>query len=291
MAQTSLVPCGLTDPVTGKLTSQCQFCHLIELIQRVINFIVVQLAAPVATLLFAWAGIRLVTQAGNEEARKQAKQLLKDVLIGFLWVLLAWSAVIAVLNILVKTSDMPTGAENRWFKIQCFDYPVPNMDFTTFQGGGLSNIPVTSQDCPGCVVLSSNVPTNGNACKGESSGGKCQVNPAIASNVELMFSNAKTAGLDIKASELWPPVADHSDPCHRYGTCLDVSLPDKSATNIKSAQKVANDSSMRMQWEIPKSATSDTRLAELKSQGVTDVIVVAGIKTEHGSVYVKGYKN
>ncbi len=279
-----LVPCGRSD----SLSDQCQFCHLIELIQRVINFIIVFLAAPIATLLIAFAGIKLVTQADNESSRTEAKQLLKDILVGFLWILLAWSAVIAVLNILVK--DKPQGAESNWFKIKCFDnYKPAEFDFRTAQGGGLSNVPVRPQDCTNCVALPSGIPTNGNACQGQGGGASCQISQNIIPNLSAMWGDSRASEIGLRASELWPPVVTHSDPCHRAGTCIDASLTVKTAENIKIAQEIARNSGMRAQYEV---ATNE-RLNELRNQGITDIIVVNRTPpiSEHFSVYKQGYKN
>jgi hypothetical protein len=87
------------------------------LIQNVINFIILDLAAPVATLLIAWAGIKLMINAESEDERKKAKQLLKDILVGFLWILFAWFVVILIMDTLV--SDSIKGPGSSWFKIQC----------------------------------------------------------------------------------------------------------------------------------------------------------------------------
>ncbi|MDO8492508.1 MAG: pilin [bacterium] len=109
-AQNPLVPCGIT--------FQCQLCDLVVLVQNVINFIILYLAAPVATLLIAWAGIKLIVNAENEGERTKAKQLLKDILVGFLWVLCAWFVVILIVGTLVKDAGVAS-KDSPWFKIEC----------------------------------------------------------------------------------------------------------------------------------------------------------------------------
>lgn len=93
------VPCG-NDLTQG----ECNFCHLIELIRRVFRFLI-YLAAPVVTVLIAWAGIRLMVNADNEGEREKAKTLLKDALIGFLIMILAGFFVSLILGLLVKTEQ------------------------------------------------------------------------------------------------------------------------------------------------------------------------------------------
>jgi len=136
LAQQPLVPCGLE----ANLADQCQLCHLVELVQRVINFIIVYLAAPFATLLIAWAGINLMVFADNEGKRKEAKQLLKDILVGFLFILLAWTIVIVIMNMLVNDTIKTPGSS--WFEIKCAPgYGAPNLGLDQFQGGDISSIP------------------------------------------------------------------------------------------------------------------------------------------------------
>lgn len=98
-----LVRCGLDLGSSGE-AGECNFCDLINLIRRVFMFIV-WVAAPVVTLLLAWAGLKLIIYGNNDTKRGEAKQLLKDALIGFLWVILAGSLVNLILVTLVAPRE------------------------------------------------------------------------------------------------------------------------------------------------------------------------------------------
>lgn len=96
-----LVPCGNTgQPV-------CNFYQLTKLVQNIINFLV-YMAAPVAAVAFAWAGVLYLTAAGDEKKIGQAHTIFTDVLIGLGIVLSAWLIVkLIVTGLGVKSSLTP----------------------------------------------------------------------------------------------------------------------------------------------------------------------------------------
>lgn len=78
-----LIPCGNSGQPS------CDFNMLIKLVQNIINFLV-YMAAPVAAVAFAWAGVLYLTAAGDEKRIGQAHTIFTDVLIGLGIVLSAW---------------------------------------------------------------------------------------------------------------------------------------------------------------------------------------------------------
>lgn len=86
-----LIPCGnvVTD---GSVSAgqECTFDDLILLAQNVINFLIFKIGAPIAAVMFAYAGFLWVTNAGNEGQITQAKGLFWAVFIGFVVMLAAW---------------------------------------------------------------------------------------------------------------------------------------------------------------------------------------------------------
>lgn len=96
-----LVPCG------NKGQPACNFYMLIKLVQNIINFLV-YMAAPVAAVAFAWAGVLYLTAAGDEKKIGQAHTIFTDVLIGLGIVLSAWLIVkLIVTGLGVKSSLTP----------------------------------------------------------------------------------------------------------------------------------------------------------------------------------------
>jgi len=107
-----LVPCGGVDE------PMCQSCHVLELINIVVNWLIAILTT-VTALLIAYAGLRLVVSVGDVSAMTQAKTLISNCLIGFSIVLAGWLLIDLVLKSLVN--DQVYGV---WNVIQCVDQPV-----------------------------------------------------------------------------------------------------------------------------------------------------------------------
>jgi len=92
-----LVPCG------GETQPACDFNYFIQLIQNVIQFLMFTVAMPLAAVLFAWAGIMMLTAGGSEDKIKQAKEIFWWVFVGILIALSAWLVVNAITSALLKS--------------------------------------------------------------------------------------------------------------------------------------------------------------------------------------------
>lgn len=79
---------------------KCDFNDLMILINKVINFIIFSLALPIAAIMFAYAGFKLVTSGGDTGARQTAKTIFTNTLIGLVFVVAAWLIINTVLSIL-----------------------------------------------------------------------------------------------------------------------------------------------------------------------------------------------
>ena len=77
----------------------CGFIELFILIKKVTDFILFDLALPVAAIMFAYAGFMLVASAGASEKRTKAKGVFINVAIGLVVVAAAWLIVHTVLGI------------------------------------------------------------------------------------------------------------------------------------------------------------------------------------------------
>ncbi len=88
-----LVPCDL----------DCGFTDFIQLIQNIINFLMFDVAAPLAAIVFAWAGITMFTAGGSPDKIKQANETFKWVLVGIIITLSAWLIVSAIMGALLGT--------------------------------------------------------------------------------------------------------------------------------------------------------------------------------------------
>jgi len=106
-----LVPCG------GKGQEQCQTCHVVMLMDNVIDWLITILSI-IAGLIFAYAGILLVVSQGNTAAYEKAKTLFSNVIIGYTILLACWLIVDTVVKALLK--DQVYGM---WNQIQCVAQP------------------------------------------------------------------------------------------------------------------------------------------------------------------------
>jgi len=88
-------------PCDGSAANPCGFKEFITLIQNVINFLTFSVAVPLAAIVFAWAGIIMLSAGGDPGKITDAKKIFGFVLIGFLITLSAWLIVSTLLGVLL----------------------------------------------------------------------------------------------------------------------------------------------------------------------------------------------
>ena len=99
----TIIPCGLTSDATA---TNCGFNDLIILAQKVINFLIFRIAAPLGAIMFAYAGFLYITNHGNEGQVTQAHEIFLYVFWGLVIALAAWLLVNFILVFLMgDTSD------------------------------------------------------------------------------------------------------------------------------------------------------------------------------------------
>lgn len=96
----SWVPCGNDKDADGKIVNPCGFYDVLKVIDKVINFVLFKLALPIAAILFAVAGIKLIFSGGNSGAKSEAKNIFTSVVIGLAIAAGAWLIVHLLLQIL-----------------------------------------------------------------------------------------------------------------------------------------------------------------------------------------------
>lgn len=99
-----LVPCGVKDEAVlaehPDYSKPCGFLQFMALINGIIDFIFKFLALPIAAIMFAYAGVLLVTSAGSPESRTKAKSIFFSTFIGLALAAGAWIIVKTLLSIL-----------------------------------------------------------------------------------------------------------------------------------------------------------------------------------------------
>ena len=90
---TGLVKCGTPT------TNSCGFYDILTLINTVVNFILINLALPIAAIMFAYAGFELLTSGGETSKREKAKKIFINVAIGLIFVAASFLIVQTILSI------------------------------------------------------------------------------------------------------------------------------------------------------------------------------------------------
>jgi hypothetical protein len=86
-----LVPCD-------NVTKPCDYNQLMNLVNKVINFIFVTLAVPICALMFAYAGFLMVTAGGESaSAKTKAKEIFSNTVVGFLFIATSWLVIHIIL--------------------------------------------------------------------------------------------------------------------------------------------------------------------------------------------------
>lgn len=98
-ASAAIVPCdgARTQDEPAQIGGGCDFTDIIELIRKIITFLLFSFAVPLAAISFAIAGVMILTAGGNENQVTQAKEIFWNVLIGLIVALAAWLVVNAIL--------------------------------------------------------------------------------------------------------------------------------------------------------------------------------------------------
>ena len=93
-AQGGFIPCD----------KDCGYSDLLKLVNNVIDWIII-ISTPVAAGVFAWAGIKYMT-TGISDQKSVAKEMLRKVLFGFVFILAAWIIVTTITKALLKDSSI-----------------------------------------------------------------------------------------------------------------------------------------------------------------------------------------
>lgn len=91
--ETGLVPCEGPD---------CNFASIVELADRIMDFLLFYIAMPAATLLFLYAGFLYASAGAKPSNVKKATEIFQNVFWGFILALSAWLIVNLITTSLLK---------------------------------------------------------------------------------------------------------------------------------------------------------------------------------------------
>lgn len=86
--------------------ADCDLCDLILMINTIIDWLTM-LSMTIATILFAYAGFKLTSSAGNSGAVSQAKEMMVNVVIGVIIILAAFTIIDTVMKVLINDDFGP----------------------------------------------------------------------------------------------------------------------------------------------------------------------------------------
>ena len=92
-------------PIDGKIVGgefiQCGFGEFLNLVNRVVSFILFSLVVPIAAIMFFYAGFIMITSGGESaDGRTKAKKIFTNAVIGLVLAAAAWLIVNTILSIL-----------------------------------------------------------------------------------------------------------------------------------------------------------------------------------------------
>lgn len=106
-----LVPCGKEVDQNG-LVCRCELAHVFVLILNVYNFLVLNIATPIAALLIVFGGVLLLVSGGSPGLASRARQILWGAAIGLLLVFGSW----LMINIVLSAIGYPGFGGVPWWK-------------------------------------------------------------------------------------------------------------------------------------------------------------------------------
>ena len=165
----------------------CRACDLATLVNTVIGFLT-RVGSIIATIVFMWAGFKLVTSGGNTESRQFAKTVLTNVIIGVILMLSGYLIVNTIMQVLVGNAFF-NGA--KWNTVECVANPTPS---TNNNNGTLSG---SANPASGVSVGQGNISQAADAYIGQSTAaGPGGGNVACAWAVNNVLQAAGVAPVD-----------------------------------------------------------------------------------------------
>lgn len=100
-----IVPCGLKENYPGNDYNEkdpCTICHLYIMTGNLINFVIYNIAIPLAALMFLVAAVYLIFSGGSEERIKTGRAIFQNTVIALLIVFVSWIVLTELFKYLVN---------------------------------------------------------------------------------------------------------------------------------------------------------------------------------------------
>jgi len=106
----AIVPCGRSG------TPDCEFCHIFELINNILVFVLTCAVPIIGSVMLVWGGFMFFSSVESPEKVKDAKNIIKAVVIGMVIIFIAW----VFLNSFLTAIGVAewTGLKD-WWQVKC----------------------------------------------------------------------------------------------------------------------------------------------------------------------------
>lgn len=112
-----LVPCG---PVSLGFSHACTVCDFFVLIDKIIDFISVDIVPPLALLLIIIGGVMMIISGGSETQYKKGKTIITSAIVGLLIIWGSWIIIDTIMSGLTSLGSQGTAPNfTPWNTIQC----------------------------------------------------------------------------------------------------------------------------------------------------------------------------
>lgn len=101
-----LVPCG------GEGEPFCTWCHLMQLIKNIIDFMI-KIILPIAAIMIVYGGVIMMIAGGSPEKFNRGKSIVWSAIIGIVIALLAWLVLDTIFKVLTRNRIGP------WNELRC----------------------------------------------------------------------------------------------------------------------------------------------------------------------------
>ncbi|KKT81573.1 MAG: hypothetical protein A3B99_03410 [Candidatus Yanofskybacteria bacterium RIFCSPHIGHO2_02_FULL_44_12b] len=109
------------DSTTGKTSLQkpCTQCHLLELIQNLIDFVTKGLMPVLGTLFFIIGGFFILLGGANPSMVQQGKSIMWSTTMGIVIILVAWLITNTIIISLIGGTAVQGYDPTKWFQFNC----------------------------------------------------------------------------------------------------------------------------------------------------------------------------
>ena len=108
-AKAGLVPCGCDG-------CPCNLCHFFVLIDRIVDFLVLELVPIIATLMLVFGGVMFLFSAGNVSTIEKAKKIMTSAIFGLVIIFTAW---LVINTFLMYIGVQPWTGLGTWWAPPC----------------------------------------------------------------------------------------------------------------------------------------------------------------------------